>query len=298
MVLVKGADFLLRESEVLGKAAGLSRFVVGVVIVGLGTSLPELVSGIASVFQGAPEIVIANAVGSNIANILLVVGLSVVIARHLTTSKNLIDTELPLLAISTVLFIVAAWDGVVVFLEAFLLVLTFVVYFIYTIKQSNEDVEEEENLKKPKIKWKNIAVLIAGLLGLILGSKYLITSVISLSSILGITTGAISLAAVALGTSLPELTVSIKAALRGNSEVALGNIFGSNAFNLLFVVGVPALFTNLPIDESTYYIGLPALIVVTLLFIISGISKKMHIWEGLMYIILYIFFIGKLFALF
>jgi Ca2+/Na+ antiporter len=183
IVLVKGADWLLESAEKIGLAAGLSSFVVGVVIVGLGTSFPELISGIAAVIQGAPEIVAANAIGSKI------------------TSKD-------------------------------------------------------------------IGLLILGVAGLVFGAKFLVDSVINLSEILSIATGVITLAAVALGTSLPELLVSIKAAKKGNAETALGNIFGSNAFNLLMVVGTPGLFATLPLDAGTMAIGLPFLFAATLLFVI------------------------------
>jgi cation:H+ antiporter len=297
VVLVKGADWFLEGSEQVGLAAGLSKFVVGVVIVGLGTSLPELISGIAAVASGAPEIVAANAMGSNIANILLVVGFAAIVARRLTTTKNLIDLELPLLATSTVLFIGAVWDKVVTFPEAIILVVTYVVYLLYTIVEGKKE-GATEHIKRPKVKVRDILFLVLGAAGLVLGAKFLVDSVINLSTILNIATGAIALAAVAIGTSLPELIVSVKAALKGNSEVALGNVFGSNAFNLLMVVGIPALFTRLPVDAQSYMIGLPVLIVVTILFIISAISRKLYLWEGVMYLMIYIFFIGKLFALF
>lgn len=299
MVLVKGADWFLASSEKLGLAAGLSKFVVGVVIVGLGTSFPELVSSIFAIIGGAPEIASANAIGSNIANILLVVGVSAVVARKLVTSKNLIDLELPLLALSTIMFLVAAWDKVVTLPEAILLVGTYIIYLIYTIHEGKKDMSEEErSAKRPRFTAKDFGILAAGLLGLVFGSKYLIDSVISISDILQISAGAISLAAVAIGTSLPELLVSVKAAMKGNSEVALGNIFGSNAFNLMVVVGLPALFARIPLDVQTFSIGLPFLIIATFLFIISGISQRMYLWEGAMYIMLYVFFIGKLFAIF
>jgi len=297
MVLVKGADWFLASSEKLGLKMGLSKFVVGVVIVGLGTSLPELIAGLSAVSQGAPEIVVANAIGSNIANILLVVGISAIIARRLVTTKNLIDSELPLLAVSTVLFLAAAWDGVVTASEAIILVATYGIYLLYTIKSTPE---KEKEKKKVRVSFTFVDTLymLAGLAGLLFGARYLVNSVLELSVILGVATGAITLAAVAIGTSLPELAVSVKAALRGKSEVALGNIFGSNSFNLMMVVGIPALFSNLPLDTQTFAIGIPALIVSTFLFIVSGISQRMHVWEGAMYLMLYIFFIGKLFNLF
>jgi len=115
---------------------------------------------------------------------------------------------------------------------------------------------------------------------------------------LNIGTGVIAISAVAFGTSLPELIVSIRAAMKHKVEIALGNIFGSNVFNALAVIGIPALVKNLEVDDKTFYIGVPTMALATLLFIISGISKKIYMWEGALYLMLYILFIGKLFALF
>jgi len=246
--------------------------------------------------QAAPEIVAANAIGSNIANILLVVGFSALFARRLSVTKDLIDIEIPLLAVSTVLFVGVAIDGSITFVESLIIFLTYQIYLLYTI--FHRDGTEEPASKRPKVTKKDILLLILGVAGLVLGAKYLVLSVISLSEILNIATGAIALAAVALGTSLPELLVSIKAAKAGNAEVALGNIFGSNAFNLLMVVGIPGLFATLPLDEKTVTLGIPVLLASTFLFIVSGISKRIHMWEGAMYLMVYILFIGKLFNLF
>lgn len=312
-VLVKGADFLLGSAEKIGLSVGLSPFIVGVVIVGLGTSFPEIVSSLIAVFRDVTEIVPANAVGSNIANILLIVGLSAVIGGRLAVTKNLIDLDLPLLAISTVLFLGIAWDRQIVFGESVLLIVLFVIYLLYAIfhKEEDEDIEtlpsrsdrrghitglKKRNVKRPKITSKDILFLVIGVVGLIFGAKYLVDSVIKLSEILSIGAGVISLAAVALGTSLPELFVSVKAAWQKKPEIALGNIFGSNVFNILLVIGIPGLFKTLTIDEQTFTLGIPVLVAATVLFIISGISRRIHIYEGAMYIVLYIFFIAKLFG--
>jgi cation:H+ antiporter len=134
-----------------------------------------------------------------------------------------------------------------------------------------------------------------GLIGLVLGAKYLIDALIAISAMLNIGTGVIAITAVAIGTSLPELLVSAKAALQKKSEVALGNIFGSNIFNALVVTGIPGLFGTLHLSNETYYIGVPMLVISTLLFIISGISRRIHMWEGTFFLILYILFMAKLF---
>ncbi len=298
IVLVKGADWLIESSEKIGLAFGLSPFIVGVTIVGIGTSFPELISSIVAIFQGVPEVVVANAVGSNIANILLVIGASAVIGRQLLVSKDLIDLDLPLLACTTVLFLGVLWDAQITVGESILMLFTYGGYFLYTLFSKNKDDENEKKIKKPKLVLKDFIFLVLGIVGLVVGAKYLIDALVELSTLLNIATGVIAITAVAIGTSLPELLVSAKAALRGKSEVALGNIFGSNVFNALVVVGLPGLFTTLPVDEKTFLIGVPTMAIATLLFVISGISKKIYIWEGFFFLSIYVLFIAKLFQWF
>lgn len=297
-VLVKGADLFLNSAEKIGLAVGLSPFVVGVVIVGAGTSFPELISSLVAVFKGVPEIVVANAIGSNIANILLIIGISAIFAKSIKSKTDLTNLELPIIAIITTIFLAFSWDGVIGRAESFILVLTFLVYVTYSIFNRPSDAPKEVLKDKPKITKKDILFLVLGLAGLVFGSKYLIDSVIGISEIFNIAPGAVSVVAVAFGTSLPELLVSIKAAIKGNPEVALGNVFGSNAFNILMVVGIPGLFSALPLDLITMSIAVPAIIAVTLIFIISCMSNAIHKWEGFMYVILYIIFVGKIFTIF
>jgi len=301
-VLIKGADWLLGSAEKLGLALGVSPFVVGVIIVGLGTSFPELVSSFAAIVRGETAIVAANAVGSNIANILLVIGFSAIIAKKLTAQKDLIELDLPILGIVTAIFAFIAWDGSIVLQESILLLIGFAIYFAFTVKYEPEEVFEEARIEGEKrkngINLSDLALVLVGIASLTLGAQYLIDSVIALSEIWQVGTGVIAISAVALGTSLPELIVSAKAALGGRSEVALGNIFGSNAFNLLVVVGLPGLFSTLEVDNATLLIGLPVLGIATFLFIISGISRKVYVWEGAFYILLYVLFVSKLFGLF
>ncbi|MGM0629004.1 MAG: calcium/sodium antiporter [Patescibacteria group bacterium] len=318
--LVKGADWLIHSSEKIGLAAGFSPFVVGVLVVSLGTSFPELVASLFAGFKGASEFAVANAVGSNLANILLVAGFSAAIAGRLSTTKNLINIELPLLAIGTALFLAVAWDGTVNIFEGALMILTYVVYLFYAIKDRDIDSENKEfaelplkindgdpfndqvkdksgnvSIKeKPVLRARDLLVFIAGGVMLGFGSKYLIDSVFSLSEILGVGVGWITITAVAIGTSLPELLVSVKAATKKRFDLALGNIFGSNVFNMMVVVGLPALFFKIEIDEQTYSIGLPFLAVATFLFVISGISKSINSWEGIFYIFFYVIFISAL----
>lgn len=297
VLLIKSADWLLDSSEKIGLKIGISPFVVGITIVAFGTSFPELVSSIFAVFKGAPEIVVATAVGSNIANILLIVGISVVVAKKLTVSKSLIDLDLPLVALSTAIFVLLAWDGMINIYEAVILLIGYGVYLISALVYK-QDSDKVEQINPPDVKPIDMLLLFVGIIGLAIGAKYLIDSVVALSEMLKIATAVITLTAVAFGTSLPELVVSVKAAFKGKAEVALGNIFGSNVFNLFVVVGLPGLFIDLPVSEKTMMIGLPVLIVSTLLFIFSGISKRIHFQEGILYLLIYIIFVAKLFNLF
>jgi len=299
-VLVKGADWLIASAERIGLALGLSPFIIGITIVGVGTSFPELVSSLAAVWQGVPEVVAANAIGSNIANILLIVGISALVGKRLVVTKDLIDLDLPLLAISMVLVLGSVWDGVVTLGESLLLLLAYSIYLVYTVVHT-EDAQEaggssQERIQKPKLTWLDILRFCMGLVALIFGAKYLIDALTEISTLMQIGAGVIAITAVAIGTSLPELLVSVKAARQGKSEIALGNIFGSNIFNGLVVVGLPGLFSRLPIDAQTLAIGVPAMMLATILFVISGISRRVHVWEGALYLVLYLLFLGKLFA--
>lgn len=316
--LIKGADWLLIAAERMGLSLGLSPFIVGVTIVGIGTSLPELVSGLFAVFDGVAEIAPANAIGSNIANIFLVVGILALVSRRITVKKNLIDLDLPLLAVVTALFWFITADGVVNVAEAGFLVFAYLIYLGYTIAERKfvdeeaiveaiaEDVLKRKKWwlpwrlgrapKKPQISKSDWVHLAVGVVAMALGANYVIESVVELSGLLNIEAGVIALIAIAFGTSLPEVVVSLKAARAGKAEVALGNIIGSCVFNLLMVVGITGLFGQILLDSQTLLLGLPFMLGATFLFIISGISRRIHVWEGSMYLIVYVFFIGKIFG--
>ncbi len=317
VLLVKGADWLVDSSEKIGLIVGFSPFVVGVTIVALGTSLPELATSIAAVVKNTTEVVSANVVGSNIANILLVLGISALAAGKLIISRSLIDIDLPLVLMSSFLFLGTAWDKVINRKEGILLLIAFLVYLVYTILQrkgkeeakevsilsarvmkEREKIEKQTQKTKPEFSWKIILFLGLGIIGLTLGAKYTIESTIKISDILKIAPSIIAITAIAVGTSLPELIVSARSARKGKHEIAVGNVLGSNIFNVLLVIGIPALIKNLAIDHQTLSLGMPVFIIATLFFVISGISQRFHKWEGAMYLVIYIFFIGKLFNLF
>lgn len=300
--LIKGADWVLESARKIGLAAGLSPFVVGVVIVGFGTSTPELASSLFGVFRGAVEIPIANAVGSNIANILLIVSAAALAARGaLTITKDIIDLEIPLFLISMVYFYAIVYDGAVTFVEALFLLAGFAVYALYTFFHTEEAPKKvrrrlTRGTERPRVSLRDTLLLGIGFVLLILGAHYIVESVLQLSAGSGIPVGIITLLAVAVGTSLPELVVSIKAAFAKDYDLAIGNIFGSNIYNALVVVGIPALFSNLTIDGATATLALPVMLVTSVIFAISCLSRRIHTWEGFFFLLIYVFFTAKIFG--
>jgi len=303
-VMIGGAELFLKRAEIIGAQIGLPSFVIGVLIVGFGTSLPELISSLLAVMSDTPTIVTANAIGSNIANILLIGGVLAFFARRITIDRDLLEAELPFFVISTTLFAEVAFDGVITTIESGLLLCTFFVYIFYLFKEDYESgqvVEEiEHEVRHERFRLFGRAetahglLLIVGLLGLVVGAKFVIDAVLALATLLSVPPGAITITAIALGTSLPEMVVSAKALQHGKLSMAVGNIFGSNAFNITLAVGVPGLLSMLPLDEPTFVIGLPVLLASSFIFLVIGLAHRLHRWEGIMFFILYGFFLMQL----
>lgn len=304
--MVGGADLFLHNAERIGLRLGLSSFAIGVIIVGLGTSLPELTSSLIAVIAGVPAIVAANAIGSNIANILLVGGVLAFLGKRITIDHDLLDGELPFFVISTALFAEIAFDGQVTTIESVLLASTFFVYMLYLFSEeytSSAVVEEvKQQVQHERFRFfklselKMMSFLLLGLSGLLVGAKFVIDAVIALGAMLEVSPDVISITAIAFGTSLPELVVTVKALQKKKLSVAFGNIFGSNAFNILMAVGIPGLFTVLPLDTATFEVGLPVLLVSSLIFLVIGLARKLYRWEGIMFLLLYGFFLMQLFT--
>lgn len=288
--LVKAADWLISSSERLGLAMGISPFIVGVTIVGAGTSMPELVSSFVATYKGLTDVAVANVIGSNIANILLIVGAGAWLAKKIHVTKDVVEIDLPLLILSQVLLLGVVWDARVSLFEAVLLLVAYIVYVHYTATSE----PQESKVEKVSFEVKDLAI-VAGSVALLAGSStYLVRAVTELSTLLNVTTGLITVTAVAVGTSLPEFIVTVRAALSKKADVAIGNIIGSNIFNALIVVGIPGLFGTLTVDAKTFALGIPALIAATLVFTFSGLSNRYYRWEGGFYVLVYILFLSIL----
>lgn len=292
-VLIRGADVFIVGAKQIGVAMKFSPFIIGVLIVGLGTSLPELASSIAGVLKGTPEIVVANVVGSNITNILLIIGLLAFLKGPIKITRNLLKTELPLFVIATVHFVLAASDGVIDRLEALLLCVTFGAYLWYTLASPDTEkivVETETQKLSPKA----IIFTLAGIAAVLVGAHYTVEMAVNIATLLTVPIGLVSIAAIAIGTSLPELFVSFQAAKNGETEMAIGNIFGSNAFNALLVIGIPGLISQLPAGEVVMELGLGVMVAASIMLFVSGLAKQVNRWEGLMLLIFFGFFLVKL----
>ena len=303
VVLIKASDYFTDSAEKIGIAFGIPAFVVGVTIVALGTSLPELVSSIIATAQGNSEIVVGNVIGSNIANILLVLALAAIFAKKLKIYFELIHVDLPILIGSTFLLALTIIDGEFTWKEGILCLSLLIVYIVYTVHSQRETKDEEiikelkDVKKKRKVEIKTWIILAVSCFFIYLGAKYTIDSVIKLSEILQIATEIIAVSAIALGTSLPELMVSISAARKGKAEMAVGNVLGSNIFNALLVMGIPSFISTLIIPTSILVFSLPVMLIVTLMYFFITQDKEITRWEGWMLLIFYIFFIGKIFSL-
>jgi cation:H+ antiporter len=322
-LLVKGSDWFVENAEKTGLALKISPFIIGVTIVALGTSLPELFSSLVGVLKNNTEIAVSNVVGSNIFNILVIIGSSAVVARKLIVTRSLIDLDAPLLALSTAILLFVFLDQKINFGEGIVFLLTFLIYLLYTIyrrkgaseeeetpeivevlpsrvtrREKEAGVAEKEAVEKVRLDFKTFVFLFLSIAFVLFGANWTINSLIKLSEILKVSPALISIIALSAGTSLPELAVSVMAAAKKKYEISIGNIFGSNIFNGSLILGVCALFKPLIVDNLTFSVGLPFLIASTLLFVISSISRRIHIWEGSMYLLIYLLFLAKLFNLF
>ena len=295
IALVRGADGFVGGAKSLGIHFGFRPFLVGVLIIGLGTSLPELASALAAVWQGTTEVVVANVVGSNITNILLIGGLLAAFGGNLLFKQELIKTELPLFVIATVHFVAAAYDGVINRPEAILLLGTLGAYLWYLLRARDEDLEKKHIVQAEHSTREAWFWVLGGGVAVVVGAHYTIVMLVNIAEAFMVPIGLLSIVIIALGTSLPELSVSWHALKRGEAEMVIGNIFGSNAFNLLLVASIPALFVPIYADAVVMELGLMILIAASVIFFVNGMARHIMQWEGVTILLFYGFFLISLF---
>jgi len=288
-VLLVASDWFVDAAEKIGLSWGISPFIIGVTIVAFGTSLPELATSIVSVRSGMSEVVIANVVGSNITNILLVLGFTAVAAKEIRMDFNVMDIDMPLLFGSAFMLYFAVSDLHFSNFEALLFLGGIIAFVINSVSG-----ERDDELDRPKSKPMDYLKLILGAVLVYFGAEYTIFGVEGISTEIGINPDIIAVTVIALGTSLPELVVSVNAARKGKTGLAVGNVLGSNMFNTFGVMAIPGLMTDLVIPEAFLSFSIPFMIAVTILFGMISLSKRISFWEGTMLIAFYVFFIGTL----
>ncbi len=268
-LLFGGGELLVRGAVGLARRYGVSELVIGLTIVGFATSTPELLVSVQAALKGVPEIAIGNVVGSNIANILLIGGFTALLAARVALERS-IRRELCIMLGASVLALAAAAWGAIPRLGGLALVLLLAGYLAVHFREARQ-ATGEAGLERPDMAetqaaWRALLALAAGLAMLVIGANWLVDGASSIARSIGVSEAVIGLTVVALGTSLPELATSIVAAWRGRSEVAVGNVIGSNIFNILGILGVTAMIEPLAIASRFLWLDVPLMLAVSILF--------------------------------
>jgi cation:H+ antiporter len=300
VLLLGGGEYLVRGAGALALRFGLSHLVVGIVIVGFGTSVPELVASVQAALAGAPGIAMGNVVGSNTANILLILGVGAIIYPVIVSKHAVYRDGVTMVAVA-VLLLIAVWSGqlsqsggalFVILLAAYL------TYLIYTDRKQNgakqagaadDDDEDDDDLPVPsKTIWLDLLMVAGGTLAVVAGGKLLVDSAIELAKTFNVRDEVIGLTLVSIGTSLPELATSVVAALRKHSDIALGNVLGSNVYNILGIAGITALIQPIPVTDHMVKIDIPLMIAVSLLlFFLAAVVKRFGRTVGTAFVVGY-----------
>ncbi len=275
-LLMKGADLFVEGASGIADKFGIPQLVIGLTIVAIGTSLPEAAVSISAALKGSADITIGNVVGSNILNILIILGLTSVI-RAVPVQKSTVKYEIPFVIVVTALLaLLGLFDNTVGRLDGILLWALMGVYMVYLLKMAKAGTASEENAEKKKMPvWKLLLMVVAGAVMIVLGSDVSVDAATALATAFGMSERFIGLTIVALGTSLPELVTSVTAAVKGKSDIAMGNIVGSNIFNILFVVGTTAVITPVPYNASFLVDSIAAIAAAVLLLLCVLRSQKL-----------------------
>ncbi len=299
--LIKAANIFTDSAEKIGLHFRIPPFIIGVTIVALGTSLPELATSISAMLHNDSGIVVGDVVGSNIANILLVLAVTAIVGKHLYVDKEIKNVDLPILLGSAILLFIMSLDGKFTYIDGTICLFALGTYILYNIKShrkvGDKALKEMSKEKKEKLHIKYYIYLLVTVAAIYLTSEWTIVSIKALSGLLSIGTEVIAASAVALVTSLPELVVSVSAAMKGKADIAIGNITGSNIFNALGVMGIPSFFGVIEIPPEMITFHIPALLFVTILYMFVTMDKEVTQWEGITLLILYVAFMGKTFGL-
>ena len=285
VMLVKGADWFVDGASGIAEKFKIPQLVIGLTIVAMGTSAPEAAVSISAALKGNADITIGNIVGSNILNILIILGISSVITT-LAVAKSTVRIETPFLILVTILLYLQGRDGTISLVDGLVQLILFVIYLGYLLYMAKKNPEEPEKPKELKL-WQALLWTVLGLALIIWGSNLAVDAATAIARILGLSERFIGLTIVALGTSLPELFTSVAAARKGNADIAIGNIVGSNIFNILFVVGLSAMIVPVPFQSGFLFDTIVALAAAVLLLLCCLKNRKLKRWHGVVMLLGY-----------
>lgn len=285
VMLVKGADYFVDGAAGIATKFGIPQLVVGLTIVAMGTSAPEAAVSITGAMTGAADIAVGNVVGSNILNILIILGVTGVITT-VAVQKSTLFVEMPFMLVVTIGLILLGLSGnELTFVEGIIFWVLFIIYLTYLYVLAKKGTEEEASEDRPV--WKLLLFIIAGGVVVVLGSTVTVDAATAIAEEIGISERFIGLTIVALGTSLPELVASVTAARKGNADIAIGNIVGSNIFNILFVLGTSALITPIPYQSNFLIDGIIAVAAGVILWVATIRKKALNRMWGMIMLLCY-----------
>lgn len=292
VMLIKGADWFVEGASKIADRFGIPQLVIGLTIVAMGTSAPEAAVSLASALRGSAELTVGNVLGSNILNVLIILGLTATV-RSIAVQKSTIKYEMPfVIIISALMGVLGLADGEISRIEGIILWALFLVYMVYLLimAKKGQGAEQEEIMPDSKTDsmLKLIVLVIVGVVLIVWGSDITVDAATELATMFGMTERLIGLTIVALGTSLPELVTSVTAAIKGKADIAVGNVVGSNIFNILFVAGTTALITPVAYSASFMVDTVTAAAAVLLLWICVLPKKKLGRPAGILMLACYV----------
>lgn len=289
LLLIKGADYFVEGASTIARKFHIPSMVIGLTIVSIGTSLPELSVSLTSALIGKNDLAVANVVGSNIFNILMGLGVSGIISK-LPIEKNTIETDIPFLNIIGTILLVMMLNLTLGRFEGILLIGLLIGFLFYIIKPilNNKEELKEEN----KLSFKTILLGILGVVGIILGGDIVVDSASNIAKMFGMSQNLIGLTVVATGTSLPEFVTSVMAIIKGENEIAVGNIVGSNIFNILMILGISSIISPITITFISIIDIMFMIATGILLYVFVVKSKTLNRYQGIVFILLYIGYIS------
>ena len=280
VLLVKGSDWFVDGTSAIAEKLKIPQLIIGLTIVAMGTSAPEAAISISAALKDSADITIGNIVGSNILNILIILGLSAVIAP-LTVDRSTTCRELPFLIGISFLLLVQGWDGSVNLFDGLVLIVLFTAYLTYLLIKAMRQPQPDQKDTNQWNQWR-MPLTVVGLAAVVIGSNLAVDAACAIARLWGMSERFIGLTIVALGTSLPELFTSATAARKGNADIALGNIVGSNIFNILFVVGLSAIIIPVPFTAAFRFDSAVAAAATIFLLILCAKAGALKRWHGAM----------------